>query len=70
MMPPLASRLGSLGVLAGLLLTALAPCSAPSPAGAVPPDGYPVRFNLDRPGFVTLVVEDAEGRRVRNLVSG
>ena len=28
-----------------------------------------VRFSLARPGLVTLVIEDADGRRVRNLVS-
>ncbi len=28
-----------------------------------------VRFKLDEPGFVTLVIEDASGKRVRNLVS-
>jgi hypothetical protein len=28
-----------------------------------------VRFHLDRPGFVTLVIEDEQGQRVRNLVS-
>jgi hypothetical protein len=29
----------------------------------------PVHFHLDRPGFVTLVVEHEHGMRVRNLVS-
>ena len=29
----------------------------------------PVRFKLDDAGFVTLVIEDAQGKRVRNLVS-
>ena len=28
-----------------------------------------MRFNLEKPGFVTLVIEDANGKRVRNLVS-
>ncbi len=28
-----------------------------------------VRFKLAEPGYVTLVIEDAEGKRVRNLVS-
>ena len=28
-----------------------------------------VRFQLDKPGFVTLVIEDSDGRRVRNLVA-
>ncbi len=39
---------------------------AESPA-AHPP--IPVRFTLKEPGFVTLVIEDSAGRRVRNLVS-
>ena len=29
----------------------------------------PVRFTLDAPGYVTLVIESADGRRARNLVS-
>ncbi len=29
----------------------------------------PVRFTLAQPSYVTLVIEDAEGKRVRNLVS-
>jgi hypothetical protein len=29
----------------------------------------PVRFTLKEPGFVTLVIEDGHGKRVRNLVS-
>jgi sugar lactone lactonase YvrE len=29
----------------------------------------PIRFTLSEPGFVTLVLDDAGGRRVRNLVS-
>lgn len=31
--------------------------------------GIPVRFTLPEPGFVTLVIEDGNGTRVRNLVS-
>ncbi len=29
----------------------------------------PVRFTLKKPGFVTLVIEDQHGKRVRNLIS-
>jgi DNA-binding beta-propeller fold protein YncE len=29
----------------------------------------PVRFTLKEPGYVTLVIEDAKGNRVRNLIS-
>jgi len=35
--------------------------------GPHPP--IPVRFKLDKPGFVTLVIEDESGKRVRNLIS-
>ncbi len=38
-------------------------------AGSPGRAGIPIKFRLDRDGFVTLVVEDAEGNRVRNLVS-
>lgn len=31
--------------------------------------GLPVRFVLDKPGYVTLVIEDTHGRRIRNLIS-
>ncbi len=54
---------------------ALAPLqSAPLTALVLPktkeePPPIPVKFTLPEPGVVTLVIEDAEGRRVRNLVS-
>ena len=53
---------------APLLLAALTlrPAAAQT-AGPRPP--IPIRFTLMRAGYVTLVIEDAEGRRVRNLVS-
>ncbi len=31
--------------------------------------GIPIRFTLKEPGFVTLVVENGQGERVRNLIS-
>ncbi len=37
------------------------------PAASHPP--IPIEFNLQEAGFVTLVIEDAQGHRVRNLVS-
>ena len=41
-----------------------------SPAPPVTPHPpIAVRFTLARPGLVTLVIEDAQGRRVRNLIS-
>ncbi len=49
----------------GLALTfGAAPAQVPAPH---PPVAVP--FTLAKPGFVTLVIEDAQGKRVRNLVS-
>lgn len=31
--------------------------------------GIPIRFPLDKPAYVTLVIEDATGKRVRNLIA-
>lgn len=39
----------------------------PSSAGPQPP--IPIRFTLDKPGNVTLVIEDEKGNRIRNLVA-
>ena len=42
----------------------------PSPAAGSPGRaGIPIHFRMDRECFVTLVVDDAEANRVRNLVS-
>ena len=38
-------------------------------AGATQPGAIPVRFNLESAGYVTLVIEDAAGNRVRNLIA-
>jgi hypothetical protein len=44
--------------------------SALLPAVAAPPNPpIPVRFTLNSPGYVSLVIDDAQGNRVRNLVS-
>ena len=58
-------------------LMALAPLgAAPLRTAILPtlptPDRHPpiaVRFNLPAPGYVTLVIEDSHGKRVRNLIS-
>ena len=39
------------------------------PSEALPPPPIPVRFTLKEAGYVTLVLEDGDGKRVRNLVS-
>ncbi len=41
--------------------------AAPKPEKAHPP--IPIRFTAPEEGFVTLVIEDSQGRRVRNLLS-
>src|SRR5690606_27976883 len=50
---------------------AIAPSTQPSIAQAAedlhPP--IPIRFHLDQPGLVTLVIENEQGSRVRNLIS-
>jgi hypothetical protein len=38
-------------------------------ADAAKNQGIPIAFTLKDPGFVTLVIEDSQGKRVRNLVS-
>ncbi len=57
-------------------LLALHPLGDAPLSDAAPPQSpvalhapIPVRFTLDAPGYVTLVIETADGRRVRNLVS-
>jgi hypothetical protein len=58
-----------------LSIVLLLAASRAAPAQPRPTEGppehppIPVRFTLAEPGFVTLVVEDARGVRVRNLVS-
>ncbi|HEX8833665.1 MAG TPA: hypothetical protein VF719_05665, partial [Abditibacteriaceae bacterium] len=52
---------------------------APAPSAAQPKvvtttpkltqSGIPIRFPLDKPAYVTLVIEDATGKRVRNLIA-
>ncbi|MFH5806253.1 hypothetical protein [Alienimonas sp. DA493] len=59
-----------LGELAALTDLGDAPLSSvlpPPPEESRPP--IPVRFSLEKPGVVTLVIEDEAGRRVRNLIA-
>lgn len=48
------------------LQSALLPTPPAAELGHPP---IPIRFTLKEPGFVTLVIEDMSGKRVRNLVS-
>jgi hypothetical protein len=65
-------RRGWLGELLALRALDAAPVPAPAPAppppGARPPP-IAVPFTMPEAGYATLVIEDAQGRRVRNLVS-
>lgn len=54
-------------MLGALCLCLLLSPLAASAADLQPP--IPIHFTLKNPGFVTLVIEDESGRRVRNLVS-
>ncbi len=62
-----------LGEILALMPLGSAPLRATVHAGAaVAPPPHPpiaVRFKLKQPGIVTLVIDAADGRRVRNLVS-
>ena len=58
-------RIGSVRFIYTLI--ALMPAAPAFCAESHPP--IPIRFSLTEPGLVTLVVEDADGRRVRNLLS-
>jgi hypothetical protein len=55
-----------IGLAASSAGAAVAPPATQEAVGHAP---IPVRFALDSAGLVTLVIEDADGRRVRNLVS-
>ncbi|NNJ26684.1 hypothetical protein LzC2_27740 [Planctomycetes bacterium LzC2] len=59
-----------LGELAALTPLNDAPLSSvlPPPQEEFHPP-IPVRFTLEKPGVVTLVIEDADGKRVRNLIA-
>ena len=67
-------KMGPVTFAEGLLMLGLAGTLTASSASAeeAPASAHPsiaVPFTLKEPGFVTLVIEDKEGRRVRNLVS-
>ncbi len=61
--------LGEMMALAPLENAALASALPPLPPAKTPHPPIPVRFTLAAPGFVTLVIEDAQGKRVRNLIA-
>jgi hypothetical protein len=60
----LTSMLCLLGAICGVASAVAATGDAPVIGGTQ------VAYRLDKSAFVTLVIEDADGRRVRNLVSG
>jgi len=51
----------------GPLQSAIPPASAPQESASHPP--IPIHFTLPAAGYVSLVIDDAQGNRVRNLVS-
>jgi hypothetical protein len=59
--------LGELLALSPLGADPLEKAVLKAPDAAHPP--IPVRFTLKEPGVVTLVIEDADGKRVRNLIA-
>ena len=61
--------LGELQALRPLDDADLSTAALPSGEESAPRPPIPVRFALEEPGYVTLVIEDSGGRRVRNLVS-
>lgn len=63
------SPLTILQVVALVCLSCVVPASgAPAPV-PLPHPPIPIRFTLTKPSYVTLVIEDLGGRRVRNLIS-
>lgn len=42
---------------------------AAAAVGGLRAQGIPVSFTLEQPGYVTLVIDDESGKRVRNLIS-
>ncbi len=61
--------LGELMALSTLQAADLHTALLPPLADNTPKPPIPVQFTLDAPGYVTLVIDDAKGNRVRNLVS-
>src|SRR6185437_3312448 len=61
--------LGELMALSPLGDEPLASAVLPAPPARATHPPIPIRFTLPAASYVTLVIEDAHGRRVRNLVS-
>ncbi|HLH53309.1 MAG TPA: hypothetical protein VKY92_06805 [Verrucomicrobiae bacterium] len=56
------SRIGKMALIFG----AMAAMASAIGAGTI---GIPIRFDLPKAGYVTLVVEDSQRQRVRNLIA-
>ena len=61
--------LGELMALEPMQAADLRTAILPTAEDTLPKPPIPVRFSLDSAAFVTLVIEDSKGNRVRNLVS-
>ena len=58
-----------LAALCFVLVFPTAPDSLADDASPLPPTGVPIHFKADHAGFVTLVIEDKAGVRVKNLTT-
>ena len=61
--------LGEIFALSSLGASAVSSAIIPAPAIENPHPPIPIRFTLKEAGRVTLAIEDANGKRIRNLVS-
>ncbi len=50
--------------------TSIAQTASEEATSEPPAPPIPIAFSLDKPGYVTLVIDDADGKRVRNVFSG
>lgn len=62
-------RLALCACLLGCLCQATGAIPLPPPTPDAPHPAIPIRFTLPKAGYVTLVIEDRQGHRVRNLVA-
>src|SRR5258708_1216134 len=63
-------RVSSIGLLAGVLILLGAQNNRALAVGdeaAGPQMGIPIHYKADKPGFVTLVMDDKDGKRLENL---
>ena len=64
LLPPLWALISGISLLGTLQGGALAPDNE----GTGLQIGIPIHFKAEKPGFITLVVEDNDGNRLKNLI--